>query len=102
MRRRDLRWDWERELDRTESQASWARFLWELTEVSFLLEVLVFVRKVSNEWEGSGIVSFAERMVMRVSSIWVVRSVEAYSLDQLLALACVDIRALTYEILANV
>lgn len=43
MRRRDLRWDWERLLDRTASQASWARFLWELTEVSFLLEALVFV-----------------------------------------------------------
>lgn len=80
MRRRDLRWDWERLLDRTESQASCARFLWELTEASFLLEELVFVRKVSNEWEGSGIESLAERMVMRVSRVVVVRFVEAYSL----------------------
>lgn len=81
MRRRDLRWDWERLLDRTESQASWARFLWELTDVSFLLEELVFVRKVSNECEGSGIESLAERMVMRISRVLVLRFVEAYSLE---------------------
>lgn len=52
-----------------------------------MLEELVFVRKVSNVWEGSGIESLAERMVMRVSRVWVVRFVEAYSLESIVS-AC--------------